>query len=125
MRHLTTCGRCGGTAEWTGSGWAHYAETPRTSGHAVDPDDGYQATAADEQDPEPCPACHHVHDSLAEEDECGAEVGSGLYGSDGVEVTRYCICTGTAASVGSAPGLVSPDPWMDPDAAAAAIPPPF
>jgi hypothetical protein len=43
-RTLTTCGRCGGTARWTpGVGWEHVADTARTQGHAVDPDDGYAA----------------------------------------------------------------------------------
>jgi hypothetical protein len=125
MRHLSTCARCGGTIERRpGSvyGWGHVTESPRNAdGHRPDPDDGYQATAEDEER-EPCPACGHVHDSLDDEDECGELVGSGLYGSDGVEVTRVCICTGPAETVAT---VAVPDPWTDPDAAAAAVPPPF
>lgn len=93
MRHLTTCGRCGGTAEWrTGSGWVHVADTPRTAGHPVDPDDSH-AAGPDREDREPCNACGHPeHDDA---DLCEEEVSTGLYGSDGVPVYEWCSCTGS------------------------------
>jgi hypothetical protein len=129
MRHLSTCGRCGGTIEWyespdphiRGTQWRHVSATPGGHTHNPDPDDGYVA-GPEPEEREPCPACGHVHDSLDDEDECGELVGTGLYGSDGVEVTRVCICTGPAETVAT---VAVPDPWTDPDAAAAAVPPPF
>jgi hypothetical protein len=126
--NLSTCGRCGATIEHRPSGWWHLLPItdPRRGTHRAEPDDGHAATAEEEQEREPCPACHHVHDTDDEEEECGAEVGTGLYGSDGVEVTRWCLCTGPAEpATPEAVAAVTPDPWTDPDAAALASPPPF
>jgi hypothetical protein len=115
MRHLTTCARCGGTAAWTGSGYEHVAGEPV---HAVVVDDGH-ISGPDRDDLPPCSGCRHPeHD----EGECEEEVSTGLYGSDGVRVYTYCACIGPVPAV---LGPVSPDPWLDPDAAAAAVPPPF
>lgn len=56
-----------------------------------------------------CLACHHPdHDG---DEGCGALIGSGRYGTDGIEAVSYCRCTGYVA-----PGLsaAAPDPWLDP-----------
>jgi hypothetical protein len=122
MRHLSTCGRCGGTIEFrpgAAAGWGHLAETPRNAdGHLPIPDDGY-AAGPDAGDREPCAACRHDHEAS---DVCEARIGSGLFASDGTEVPAYCDCTGP---VPAGPSLAVPDPWTDPDAAARAVPPPF
>lgn len=150
MRHLTTCGRCGGTAEWvSGIGWSHVAPTRRTLGHPVDPDDGH-VSGPDREDyctclsysaggdgPErdcpvhgECPACQHT--AHGEED---CEAWWIAPGTADVEVACRCAGASTAEEVAEtrapAPFVVTPaeetyaDPWLDPDAAARAVPPPF
>jgi hypothetical protein len=54
-----------------------------------------------------CLTCRHPdHD----DEGCGALIGSGRYGSDGIEVPAHCRCTGWTPPGGT----VTPDPWMDP-----------
>lgn len=143
---LSTCARDGATIRRVvpDSGALPYWEhvNPALDTHVPDPDDGWVSGP----DREPCPACGHDHE---DEDFCGELVGSGRYGTDGVEVERRCSCTGPVCAETltlpvngqvlrcSASGAhgdgehifdatpSSPDPWIDPDAAAAAVPPPF
>lgn len=126
MRTLSTCGRCGGTIErrpGSVAGWGHVSETSRNAdGHLPVPDDS-AVSGPDRDDREPCNACGHPgHDDA---DGCEEEVSTGLYGSDGVLVYRWCPCTGSVPGLSVPPRPVAPDPWTDPDAAARAVPPPF
>lgn len=117
---LSTCGTCGRTIrQRPGGGWEH-ASGYSTTAHRAEPDDS--AVSGPGRDDLPtCNACHHPEHA---EGECEEEVSTGRYGTDGVLVTTYCACTGPVPT-GPELSAVAPDPWMDPDAAAAHQPPPF
>jgi hypothetical protein len=77
-----------------------------------------------------CTGCGHPeHDDDSTDGFCEERAGTGLFGSDGIEVARWCACPGPAEEEPTPPAdvprLTIPDPWMDPDAAAAYQPPPF
>jgi hypothetical protein len=74
----------------------------------------------DEPGEDTCPTCGHPDHEDAEE---GCEVRLAVYlGADGWdEEGRPCGCRFARTLTGA----VTPDPWMDPDAAARLGPPPF
>lgn len=113
MRTLSTCGRCGGTIErrpGSVAGWGHVTETARNAdGHLPDPDDGYAATGADEHEEESARLPHH-------QPGC-PELWAVTPGRDG------CTCPRPRPDEQEEESYA--DPWLDPDAAARAVPPPF
>lgn len=117
MTRLSHCGICGETIDYEeGDGWAHRT-LDRT--HLPEPDDSH-VSGPDRSDLPVCTGCNHPeHD----EGECEEEVSTGRYGSDGVLVLQWCPCLGPIPA--AEPHSVTPDPWLNPDAAAALTPPPF
>jgi hypothetical protein len=119
---LSTCAVDGATIRYVvpedGAAYWEHVDS-RLDGHRPDPDDGY-VSGPDRDDLPPCTGCHHPEH---EEGGCEERVSTGRYGSDGVLVYDWCSCTGP---VPPAPREESyADPWLDPDAAARAVPPPF
>jgi hypothetical protein len=128
---LSTCGTCGGTIQyWMGlrSGWRHVTEPARP--HQPSPDDGaVSGPGRDDLPPATATDCRLI----------GAGDGSVMVYC---QPCKLCLCPNVAtlnAALGfweehcedshSTPRepehVPVPDPWTDPDAAAAHQPPPF